>query len=89
LRRLDYYIDELVGYDDLFLLCFYSVSPPSDPDENGKLCTAHIVTLHGNQIIDTAKSGALSVVNANQYPRRDRETKRIFRVVPLGHPRRV
>jgi hypothetical protein len=89
LRRLDYYIDELVGYNDLFLLCFYSVRPPSDPDANGKLCTAHIVTLHGCKIIDTAKSGSFSVVNANQYPRRDRETKRIFRVVPLGHPRRV
>ena len=35
LRRLDYYIDELIAYDDLFLVSFYSVDPPSDPDGNG------------------------------------------------------
>lgn len=89
LRRLDYYIDELIDYNDLFLVSFYSVDPPSDPDKNGKLCTAHIVTLHRNQIFDTAKRGSFGVSNAKQYSRLDRQTKRIFRVVPLGHPRRV
>ncbi len=87
LRRLDYYIDELVDYDDLFLISFYSVDPPSDPDDNGKLCTSHIVTLHRNQIFDTAKKGSSAVSFAKQYSRLSRQTKRIFRVVPRGHPR--
>jgi len=87
LRRLDYYIDELIDYDDLFLISFYSIDPPSDPDLNGKLCTSHIVTLHRGQIYDTAKKGVGGVSSANQYPRLARQTKRIFRVVPRGHPR--
>ena len=89
MRRLSYIVDELVGHDDLFLLCFYSVDPPSDPDENGKLCTAHIVTLHRDKIIDTAKGAPYGVSLASQYPRLRRQSKRIFRVVPVGHPRRV
>lgn len=89
-RRIDNYIEELVSYDDLFLVSFYSIDPPSDPDSNGKLCTAHIVTLSGNKIFDTAKSifnGG--VIDATNYPRLERQTKRIFRVVPLGYPRCV
>jgi hypothetical protein len=89
-RRIEHYIDELVELDDLFFLCFYSVNPPSDPDANGKLCTAHIVTMHNDTIYDTAKqSGSGGVVLANDYTRLERQTKRIFRVVPLGHPRCV
>ena len=88
LRRIGYYIDELISHDDLFLLSFYSLNPPSDPDENGKLCTAHIVTMHKDQIYDTAKSQYFGgLVSAENYPRLERQTKRIFRVVPLGHPR--
>ena len=89
-RRIEHYIDELVELNDLFFLCFYSVNPPSDPDANGKLCTAHIVTMHNDTIYDTAKhSGSGGVVLANDYTRLERQTKRIFRVVPLGHPRCV
>ena len=89
-RRIEHYIDELVELNDLFFLCFYSVNPPSDPDANGKLCTAHIVTMHKDTIYDTAKhSGSGGVVLANDYTRLERQTKRIFRVVPLGHPRCV
>ena len=89
-RRIEHYIDELVELNDLFFLCFYSVNPPSDPDANGKLCTAHIVTMHNDTIYDTAKhSGSGGVVLANDYTRLERPTKRIFRVVPLGHPRCV
>ena len=90
LRRIEHYIDELVEHDDLFLLCFYSVNPPSDPNEAGKLCTAHIVTLHKDTIYDTAKhSSSGGVIAAHDYARLERQTKRIFRVVPLGHPRCV
>jgi len=86
---LDYYIDELVEYDDLFFLCFYSENPPYDPDSNNKLCMSHIVTLYKDKIIDTAKRGEFGVSEAKQYPRLNRPTKRIFRVVPTGHSRRV
>ena len=90
LRRIEHYIEELVELNDLFFLSFYSVNPPSDPDGNGKLCTAHIVTMHNGTIYDTAKhSGSGGVVLANEYERLERQTKRIFRVVPLGHPRCV
>ena len=90
LRRIENYIDELVEHDDLFLLSFYSVNPPSDPDEDGKLCTAHIVTLHKDTIYDTAKhSSSGGVISAQDYARLERQTKRIFRVVPLGYPRCV
>ena len=90
LRRIENYIDELVEHDDLFLLSFYSIDPPSDPDENGKLCTAHIVTLHKDTIYDTAKdSGSGGIIAAQDYARLKRQTKRIFRVVPLGYPRCV
>ena len=44
-RRLSYFIEELKSYDDLFLISFYSVDPPFDTDVNGKLCTAHIITM--------------------------------------------
>lgn len=89
-RRIEHYIDELVELNDLFFLCFYSVNPPSDPDGNGKLCKAHIVTMHNDTIYDTAKHiGSGGVVHANDYTRLERQTKRIFRVVPLGHPRCV
>ena len=40
-----------------------------------------------NLIIDTAKTGSQGKIVANYYPRLARQTKRIFRVVPLGHPR--
>ncbi len=90
LRRIEHYIDELVEHDDLFLLSFYSIDPPSDPDENGKLCTAHIVTLHKDTIYDTAKnSSSGGIIAAQDYARLERQTKRIFRVVPLGYPRCV
>lgn len=89
-RRLGYFIDELVAYDDLFFLCFYSEDPPSDPNASGKLCTAHIVTLHRDTVYDTAKSAHFGgVCHAHDYSRLERQTKRIFRVVPLYHPRCV
>lgn len=88
LRRLGYFIDELVEYDDLFLLSFFSKDPPSDPLPSGKLCTAHIITLHKDTIYDTAKDkNAGGECVADDYLRLERQTKRIFRVVPLYHPR--
>ena len=87
-RRIEYIIDELKQLNDLFFVSFYSVDPPSDPDENGKLCTAHIITMHGSTFYDTAKSTDNGgVCDASDYSRLERQAKRIFRVVPVGHPR--
>ena len=88
LRRLSYSIDELIEHDDLFLLCFYSVDPPSDPDANGKLCTAHIVTLHGDKIIDTAKSLLWSKY-CHAIPETVKADEEDFQGSSTGHPRRV
>ena len=87
-RRLSYLVDELKSYNDLFLISFYSQDPPFDTDVNGKLCTAHIVTLHNDTIYDTAKpSSSGGVCKIGSYSRLDRPVKRIFRVLPLGHER--
>jgi hypothetical protein len=87
-RRLSYFIDELIELNDLFFLCFYSVDPPSDPEDSGKLCTAHIITMHQDTIYDTAQHPLFGgVCHAKHYSRLDRQTKRIFRVVPLNHQR--
>ena len=87
-RRLSYLVDELKSYNDLFLVSFYSIDPPFDTDVNGKLCTAHIVTLHNDTIYDTAKpSKHGGVCKIGNYSRLDRPVKRIFRVLPLGHKR--
>jgi hypothetical protein len=87
-RRLRYYLEELASLKDLFLVSFYSIDPPFDIDKNGKLCTAHIVTMHKDTIYDTAKNVEYGGVSKFQnYPRLNRPVKRIFRVVPLGHAR--
>ncbi|DAC60826.1 MAG TPA: hypothetical protein D7I03_01565 [Candidatus Poseidoniales archaeon] len=87
-RRLKYYVEELALLKDLFLVSFYSTDPPFDIDSNGKLCTAHIVTMHKDMIYDTAKLANYGGVSKVQnYTRLDRPVKRIFRVVPLGHER--
>ena len=87
-RRLRYYVEELASLKDLFLISFYSTDPPFDIDKNGKLCTAHIVTMHEDRIYDTAKNVDNGGVSKFQsYSRLNMPVKRIFRVVPLGHAR--
>ena len=87
-RRLDYFVDELVGYNDLFFLCFYSKDPPSDPQPSGGLGDVYKRQLHRDTIYDTAKfPSSDGVCKAHDYSRLERQTKRIFRVVPLYHPR--
>jgi hypothetical protein len=86
-RKLRFYLDELVAIDDLFLLCFYSPVGPAilaDPDASGWVCASHVVTLHRDRILDT-KSGA--ACEAREHDCIGRHTKRIFRVVPADHPR--
>jgi len=90
-RRASDHVDALLALDDLFLLSFYSGEPPFEPEvPGGKLCTAHIVTVHRDLLIDTARpaSGG-GVVPLHAYNRLHNPTKRVFRVVPAGHPRSV
>ena len=61
-------MDELVAYDDLFFLCFIPRTRLG-PASFGKLCTAHIITLHGDTIYDTAKSASLGGVCKAEYSR--------------------
>ncbi|GBC94983.1 hypothetical protein HRbin16_00769 [bacterium HR16] len=86
-RKLRFYMEELVGYDDLFLLCYYTSSGEeilSDPDETGWVCGSHVVILHRDKIIDPASG---KVFPAYEHPCNDSHTKRVFRVIPVWHPR--
>jgi len=86
-RRLRFYLPELIALDDLFLLSYYS--PPGtellrDPDERGWVCQSHIVILHRDRIIDTMFGEELAAL---EHGCADPHAKRIFRVVPVDHPR--
>ena len=87
-RRIEYIIDELKQLNDLFFVSFYSVDPPSDPDENGKLCTAHIITMHGSTFYDTAKSsdngGVCDAVIIRDLKDKQRESSELFRSAIRG-----
>lgn len=88
-RKLRFYMDELISFNDLFLISYYSLHSNAgqilgDPDENGFLTGSHIVTLHRNMILDTA-SGDRTL--ASDHDCNYAHTKRIFRVVPISHAR--
>jgi len=86
-RKLRFYLPELLRLDDLFTLSYYSPCDESildDPNDEGWVCGSHIVILHRSQVIDPA-SGRSVEVNAHHCG--DHFTKRIFRVVPVDCPR--
>ncbi len=87
-RRLKFYLPELLALDDLFTLSYYSPADGSeilkDPNGNGWVCGSHIVLLHRSLIYDPARGDCLE---AERHPCGEKFTKRIFRVVPAGHPR--
>lgn len=88
-RKLEFYIDELIEYDDLFVLGFYSSKKGAlklldDPDESGGVCPSHLVILHRDKIIDPARGAS---EDASKYDRLKSHTKRVFRVVPSDHAR--
>jgi hypothetical protein len=86
-RKLRFYMDELVSMDDLFLLCYYTgrrTDMLRSPDEKGWICGSHVVVLHRDQIIDPFGG---EVVHAFDHHCNERHTKRIFRIVPADHPR--
>ena len=88
IRKMGNYSDELAAISDLFVLCYYKPKEPSqflnDPDEKGWICGSHIVICHLDRIIDPATGliKKLSEHNSLAF-----HTKRIFRIVPLAHPR--
>jgi hypothetical protein len=82
-RRLKFYLPELIKLDDLFTLSFYSPTDHSileDPNEDGWVCGSHIVILHRENVIDPALGNAM---HYKQHHCIEHFTKRIFRVVPL------
>ena len=88
-RKVRFYVPELVALNDLFTLSYFTPTEPAEvlrdprPDD-GWVCGSHIVILHGKDIIDPARGDRVPVL---QHRCMDRFTKRIFRVVPIGHPR--
>lgn len=86
-RKLSFYLPELLALDDLFTLSYYSPTNArilQDPDENGWVCGSHIVILHRSGIFDPANGKQL---DATSHHCGDHYTKRIFRLVPTDHVR--
>ncbi len=86
-RKIKFYMEELIALDDLFLLCYYSPTDSSilsDPDDSGWVCSSHVVILQRNQIIDS-KTG--DIQPAKKHESNEKYTKRIFRVVPVNYER--
>ena len=87
-RKMKYYISELLLLDDLFTISYYSPSNPEmifkDPSGNGWICGSHIVVLHRDKIYDSATG--LNTL-AENHDSMNSYTKRIFRVIPLSHLR--
>ena len=86
IRRIDFYLPELLKLDDLFLLCYYTHTEEilNDPRKDGWLIGSHVVILHRDQVIDPAKGNS---IEAHSHPAKSFHTKRIFRVLPLDHQR--
>lgn len=87
-RRLRFYIEELIDLDDLFTVSYFTPRDPeallADPDDSGWVCGSHIVIVHRDKIIDP-QSGA--PIDAHEHGCLTAHTKRIFRVVPATHER--
>ena len=86
-RHLNQFIPELIEYDDLFIIGFYSGEVTRNAEIGATSGSSHMITMYKNQIYDTGRGG--SVQDALTYDRSECMVKRIFRVVPKGHPRKV
>jgi len=88
IRKLKFYMNELVAMDDLFTLSYYTSTDGEDilgdPDSKGWITGSHIVILHRDQIFDPATG---TMTPAFEHYCNDYHTKRIFRTVPSDHPR--
>jgi hypothetical protein len=87
-RKLKFYMDELIAMDDLFTLSYYTSLDPKDilgdPNSTGWVTGSHIVILHRDKILDPATGTATPAL---EHYCNDYHTKRIFRVVPHDHVR--
>lgn len=86
-RKIKYYMDELLEINDLFLLCYYTGYDEDilrDPDDDGWVCGSHVVILHKDKIFDPMCG---RVFPAKDHMCTECHTKRIFRVVPNDHER--
>jgi hypothetical protein len=89
-RKVKFYMDELIIINDLFTLSFYtslkSEDILGDPDSKGWVTGSHIVILHRDKILDPATGTATPALGhyCNNY-----HTKRIFRIVPDDYSRGV
>lgn len=87
-RKLKFYIEELVALDDLFVLSFCTTLDPeeilADADDTGFVTQSHLIVLHHDKIYDSAQSQCDAARNhrCDNY-----HTKRIFRVLPATHTR--
>lgn len=83
-RKLKFYLEELLDLDDLFTLSYYTSHSAeeilADPDPSGWVCGSHIVVLHRDKIIDPASG---KVIYAWGHACMGFHTKRIFRVTPV------
>ncbi len=89
IRKLRFYMDELVALDDLFILSYYcpiGAEILKDPNGRGWICGSHIVVLHRDKIFDSRKG---DVAPAHQHECNNHYTKRIFRVVPNDYIRGI
>jgi hypothetical protein len=87
-RKLRFYLPELVALDDLFLLCYYlplsAEAILADPTPDGWVCSSHVVVLHRGVVLDPDDGKATPAL---EHSCGARHTKRVFRVVPSGHYR--
>lgn len=87
-RKVRFYLPELLELNDLFTISYFIPTDPADvlrdPREDGWVCSSHVIILHGREIIDPARGDR---VPALQHRCGERFTKRIFRVLPVAHPR--
>jgi hypothetical protein len=87
-RKVKFYIDELIHLDDLFTISYYTTTDAgrilADPNERGWVTGSHVVLFHREYILDPASGQR---VLAREHHGMECYTKRIFRVVPRGYPR--
>jgi hypothetical protein len=87
LRKIKLYMDELIEFDDLFLLCYYIPTGNTileDPDDKGWICGSHVVIMHRDKIIDSMYGINMF---AKEHSCNNHYTKRLFRVIPQEHQR--
>lgn len=83
LRRVGYYISELRS--GTWLVGYYLTDPvPTTVGADGWLCESHLIIVHNGRVYDPADG---MVHELDEHVVISHPTKRIFRVVPIAHPR--